>query len=141
MYNASFGLQKAPFDLTPDPEFLYLSAQHRDALIGLGYAILSRKGFVVLTGNAGTGKTTILKRILEHLKENRVQSSVIVHPTLTPSEFMEAILLDFGFQDIPPSKAQRIAMLRGFLWKGHREGKVTALIVDEAHKLSLDVLE
>jgi general secretion pathway protein A len=141
MYNQFFGLQRAPFDLTPDPEFLYLSAQHRDALAGLTYAILARKGFVVLTGNAGTGKTTLLSRILEYLPLSRIQSSVIVHPTLTPSEFLEAILLDFGFKDISPSKAQRISALRRFLWRGHQEGKITALIVDEAHKLSLEVLE
>ena len=141
MYNQFFGLDKAPFNLTPDPEFLYLTTQHREALAGLTYAILARKGFVVLTGNAGTGKTTLLTRILEHLPASRIQSSVIVNPTLTPSEFLEAILLDFGFEDVPPSKAQRIAILQNFLWRGHREGKITALIVDEAHKLSLEVLE
>jgi general secretion pathway protein A len=141
MYKAFFGLQKAPFHLTPDPEFLYLTAQHREALAGLTYAILARKGFVVLTGDAGTGKTTLLTRILEHLPQSRIQSSVIVNPTLTPSEFLEAALLDFGFKEIPSSKAQRIAMLQSFLWQGHREGKVNALIVDEAHKLNLDLLE
>lgn len=141
MYNDFFGLHKAPFNLTPDPEFLYLTAQHREALAGLTYAILARKGFVVLTGNAGTGKTTLLTKILEHMPVGRIQSSVIVNPTLTPSEFLEAVLLDFGFEDIPPSKAQRIAKLQKFLWAGHREGKITALIVDEAHKLSLEVLE
>jgi general secretion pathway protein A len=141
MYNESFGLQRSPFNLTPDPEFLYLTAQHREALAGLTYAILARKGFVVLTGNAGTGKTTLLTRILEHLPVSRIQSSVIVNPTLTPSEFLEATLLDFGLTDIPSSKAQRIGMLQSFLWTGHREGKVTALIVDEAHKLSLELLE
>lgn len=141
MYHAFFGLQKAPFHLTPDPEFLYLTPQHREALAGLTYAILSRKGFVVLTGKAGTGKTTLLTRILAHLPVSRVQSSVIVNPTLTPAEFLEAALLDFGFQEIPPSKAQRVSMLQSFLWSGQRQGKVSALIVDEAHKLTGDVLE
>ena len=141
MYNDFFGLRKGPFHLTPDPEFLYLTAQHREALAGLTYAILARKGFVVLTGEAGTGKTTLLTRILEHLPVSRLQSSVIVNPTLTPAEFLEAVLLDFGLTDIPASKAQRIGMLQSFLWRGHREGKIAALIVDEAHKLSLEVLE
>jgi general secretion pathway protein A len=141
MYKAFFGLQKAPFQLTPDPEFLYLTAQHREALAGLTYAILARKGFVVLTGNAGTGKTTLLTRILAHLPVSRIQSSVIVNPTLTPSEFLEATLMDFGFKDIPQSKAQRVAMLQSFLWRGHRQGKISALIVDEAHKLSMEVVE
>jgi general secretion pathway protein A len=141
MYNEFFGLQKSPFNLTPDPEFLYLTAQHRDALAGLTYAIMARKGFVVLTGDAGTGKTTLLTRILEHLPVARVQSSVIVNPTLTPTEFLEATLLDFGFSEIPSSKAQQIVAFQNFLWKGHREGKTSALVVDEAHKLSADVLE
>lgn len=141
MYNEFFGLQKAPFYLTPDPEFLYLTTQHREALAGLAYAILARKGFVVLTGEAGTGKTTLLTRILEHLPASRVQSSVIVNPTLTPAEFLEAALMDFGFKDIPPSKAQRIAILQSFLWTGFREGKIAALIVDEAHKLTPELIE
>ena len=141
MYKAFFGLAKAPFHLTPDPDCLYLTVQHREALAGLTYAILARKGFVVLTGNAGTGKTTLLTRILAYLPVSRIQSSVIVNPTLTPPEFLEAALMDFGFKDIPESKAQRVAMLQSFLWKGHRQGKVSALIVDEAHKLTTEVLE
>src|ERR1043166_8840939 len=141
MYNEFFGLHRSPFDLTPDPEFLYLTEQHREALAGLTYAILARKGVVVLTGDAGTGKTTLPTRILEHLPASRIQSSVIVNPTLTTSEFLEAALMDFGLNDIPSSKAQRIAILQRFLWAGHHDGKVNALIVDEAHKLSPDVIE
>ena len=141
MYYEFFGLQKAPFNLTPDPEFLYLTPHHREALAGLTYAILARKGFVVLTGEAGTGKTTILTRILAHLPVTRVESSVIVNPTLSPAEFLESTLLDFGFHDVPASKAQRISMLQAFLWTGHRSGKISALVIDEAHKLSPDVLE
>jgi len=141
MYNEFFGLQRTPFNLTPDPEFLYLNAGHREALAGISYAILARKGFVVLTGDAGTGKTTLLTRILGHLPPTRIQSSVIVNPTLTPPEFLEAALLDFGFRNIPVSKAQRIMILQEFLWKGNREGKISALVIDEAHKLSLELLE
>jgi len=141
MYNEFFGLERAPFNLTPDPEFLYLNARHREALAGISYAILARKGFVVLTGDAGTGKTTLLTRIIGHLPTGRIQSSVIVNPTLTPPEFLEAVLLDFGFRDIPASKAQRVAMLQEFLWDGNAQGKISALVIDEAHKLSLEVLE
>ena len=71
MYNQFFALRKDPFNLTPDPDFLYLAPQHREALAGLTYAILSRKGFVVLTGDAGTGKTTLLTRVLQHLSGTR----------------------------------------------------------------------
>jgi general secretion pathway protein A len=141
MYNQFFGLHRDPFSLTPDPDFLFLTPQHREALAGFTYAILARKGFVVLTGNAGTGKTTLLTRILQHLPVTAVRSSLIVNPTLTPVEFLEAVLMDFGFTDIPTSKPRRIERLQSFLWEGQREGKVSALIVDEAHKLSMEVLE
>ena len=141
MYNEFFGLQKAPFSLTPDPEFLYLTTKPREALAALTYGILARKGFVVLTGDAGTGKTSLLTRILGHLPESRIRSSVIVNPTLTPAEFLEAALMDFGFQNIPASKAQRIAILQSFLWAEYREGRIAALIVDEAHKLTPELIE
>jgi general secretion pathway protein A len=141
MYELFFGVQQAPFKLTPDPKFLYLTPQYQEALAGLAYAILARKGFVVLTGNAGTGKTTVVRRIMHSLPAERVQSSVILHPTLSPAEFLEATLLDFGFKRIPASKPKRIAALQSFLWRGHEQGRISALIVDEAHKLSFEVLE
>jgi general secretion pathway protein A len=141
MYNEWFGLRKNPFNLTPDPSFLYLTDQHREALVGLTYAILQRKGFVVMTGEAGTGKTTLLARVLQFLPTSQLQFSVILNPTLTPAEFLEYALLDFGVKDVPASKAQRLWKLKELLIQGQREGKVSALIVDEAHKLSADVLE
>jgi general secretion pathway protein A len=141
MYIESFGLRKDPFSLTPDPAFLFLTQQHREALVGLTGAILQRKGFAVLTGDAGTGKTTLLARVLQFLPTNQLQFSVIVNPTLTPAEFLELALLDFGVTDVPSSKAQRLWKLQNLLLQGQREGKVSALIVDEAHKLTTEVLE
>ena len=141
MYNQSFGLRKCPFSLTPDPTCLFLTEQHREALCGLTYAILDRKGFAVLTGDVGTGKTTLLARVLQFMPANRLQFSMILNPTLTASEFLEFALLDFGVTDIPSSKARRLWILKDLLLKGEREGKVSALIVDEAHKLSPEVLE
>jgi general secretion pathway protein A len=141
MYNKRFGLAKNPFNMTPDPAFLFLTAQHREALAGLTYAVLQHKGFVVLTGEAGTGKTTLLSRVLQSLPESRIQFSLIMNSTLTPSEFLELALLDFGIKDVPASKAQRLHKLGTLLLQGQREGKVSALIVDEAHKLSIEVLE
>ncbi len=141
MYEKFFGLRKPPFNLTPDPAFLFLSPKHREALAGLTYAVLRRKGFVVLTGDAGTGKTTLLSSSLARLSESQVRSSVILNPTLTPSEFLESVLLDFGIPDVPTSKAQRLWKLQELLLETHREGKIAILVIDEAHKLSLDVLE
>jgi general secretion pathway protein A len=136
-----FGLRKNPFSMTPDPAFLFLTEQHREAVVGLSYAILECKGFAVLTGEVGTGKTTLLARVLQFLPSARLQFSLILHPTLTPPEFLEMTLLDFGVREIPSSKAQRLWKLQNLLLQGQREGKVSALIIDEAHKLSPEVLE
>jgi general secretion pathway protein A len=141
MYSRAFGLTQNPFSLTPDPAFLFLTEQHREALAGLTYALLQRKGIAVMTGDAGTGKTTLLSRILGFLPASRLQFALIVNPTLTPAEFLELALLDFGVTEVPESKAQRIWVLQNLILRGHREGKVSALIVDEAHKLSQEVLE
>jgi len=141
MYEEKFGLRKSPFGLTPDPSFLFLTEQHREALCGLTLAILQRKGFTVLTGEAGTGKTTLLARVLQFLPPSKLQFSAILNPTVTPAEFLELALLDFGLTEVPASKAQRLWKLRDVLLQGQREGKVTALIVDEAHKLSAELLE
>src|ERR1041385_412447 len=107
MYKDLFGLQKLPFNLTPDPAFLFLPPKHREALAGLTYSILERKGFVVLTGDAGTGKTTLINSVLGRLPADRVESSIILNPTLTASEFLESVLLDFDIPAGPPSKEQR----------------------------------
>jgi general secretion pathway protein A len=134
-------LRRNPFNMTPDPAFLFLTPQHREALVGLTYALLEHKGFVVLTGEAGTGKTTLLARVLQALPSSQLQSSVIMNPTLTPAEFLELALLDFGVNDIPASKAQRLWVLQKLLMEGQKQRKVSALIVDEAHKLSPELLE
>jgi general secretion pathway protein A len=141
MYNGFFGLHKKPFNMTPDPGLLFLTARHREALVGLTYAIMDRKGFVVLTGDAGTGKTTLLARVLQNVPAAKMQSSVILNPTLTPAEFLELVMLDFGIQTIPSSKARRLAIMQRLLLEGNHEGRICTLVIDEAHKLSLDVLE
>jgi general secretion pathway protein A len=141
MYNELFGLQKDPFGLTPDPSFLFLTDQHREALSGLTLALLQRKGLVVLSGEVGTGKTTLLARILRFLPASRLQFAMIVNPTLTPSEFLELVLLDFGITDVPSSKTERVYRLLNLMLEGKREGKVSVLIVDEAHLLAPKVLE
>ncbi len=141
MYTEFYGLAKKPFNMTPDPAFLFLTAQHREALAGLSYAILERKGFLVLSGMAGSGKTTLLAWILERLPCDRVQSSVVLNPLLTREEFLELAMLDFGLTDIPSSKAQRLWILQKFLLQGKKEGRVSVLIIDEAHKLSVELME
>jgi general secretion pathway protein A len=141
MYKDFFGLQKLPFNLTPDPAFLYLPPKHGEALAGLTYAVLERKGFVVLTGDAGTGKTTLINSVLNQLPAGRVESSFLLNPTLTPSEFLEIVMLDFDIPDVPANKAQRLWKLQEFLARVHHQDRYAVLVIDEAHKLSLEILE
>ena len=141
MYKQLFGLTKDPFGLSPDPSFLYLTDQHREALSGLTLGILQRKGLLVLSGEVGTGKTTLLSRVLQFLPPSRLQFSMILNPSLTPSEFLELTLLNFGVTDVPPSKLQRLIRLLSLIQLGRSEGKVTVLVVDEAHLLSPEVFE
>jgi general secretion pathway protein A len=141
MYETHFGLEKNPFSMTSDPNCLFMTEQHREAIAGLVYAIRSRKGLLLLTGEVGTGKTTVLSRVVRHLPRNAVQFAVILHPTLTPDEFLEMVMLNLGISGIPASKALRLHKLQKFLLSCHEENKVAALIIDEAHKLSPEVLE
>src|ERR1700742_877202 len=117
MYESFFQLEKSPFGMTPDPNFLMMTESHREALSGLLYALLKRKGFVVLTGDAGTGKTTLLRALMRSSKTARF--SVVLNPTLTPREFMELVMLDFGAANVPDSKAQRIIAFQNHLVQLH----------------------
>lgn len=141
IYNRFFGLNKRPFSLTPDPETFFVNGRLREALAGITYAILHKKGLLVLTGEAGTGKTTLLARVLRYLPTNQVQTCLILNPTLTIPEFLEAVLLDFGIPDIPESKTRRLQRLQELLLRNHEAGKISVMIVDEAHKLPLEILE
>ena len=141
MYEKYFGLASNPFSMTPDPSMLFMTPTHREALAGLAYAILERKGFVALTGEAGTGKTSLLARTLTVLPKTRVVSSVILNPSLTANEFIEMMLLDFGFRDFSESKARRLVMFQEFLLKTQSVGQIAVLVVDEAHKMSPPLLE
>jgi general secretion pathway protein A len=141
MYTKYFRLSNSPFALTADPRFLLFTSRHREVLAGLAYAVGARKGLVVLTGGAGTGKTTMLRKLLQTLDPNTVQSSFIINPLLTSDELLEMALFDFGSTDIPSSKTQRIVALNRLLLEAASQGKTSILIIDEAHKLSSEVLE
>lgn len=141
MYEEFFGLARSPFLPTPDPQCLFLTAAHREGLAGLVCALLRRRGITVLTGEAGTGKTTLLRAVLESISASRGQVSLVFHPTLAPAEFFELALLELGMHDVPSSKARRLVELREFLFQQQGKGRVVVLVVEEAHKLYPEVLE
>lgn len=141
MYKEFFGLKINPFGNTPDPKFVFETASCSRALIRLRSAILGRRGIAVLSGDSGTGKTTILSCLLDSIPLCDLQSSVILNPCLTAQELLETILIDFGIDPVPASKAQRLLSLQKLLIEGDRKGKVSALFVDEAHLLTPELLE
>jgi len=141
MYQKYFGLTKNPFSMTPDPSALFLTTAHREAIAGLSYGAFSRKGFVVLTGEAGTGKTTLLRRLVELSKEMHAGCNVVFNPLLTSSEFLELLLFNFGVRDLPASKTQRLLKLEELLIETHKKRNTAVLIIDEAHKLSHEIFE
>ena len=118
MYRSYFGLRALPFGASPDPRFLYMMPQIREALACLQYGIATRKGFVVMTGEVGTGKTTLLKTVLSTFSADRVSSAFVFNPRLDVLDFFEFVLTDFG---IPPQRRTKSAMLlqlnRWLIWK------------------------
>lgn len=141
MYLQHFGLDRNPFSLTPDPRFLFLTPKHQEALAALLFAVTHRKGFMVLTGDAGTGKTTLVRKLLLSIPVECAQFSVVVNPALTRSELLEIVLMDFGLQDLPSSKALRLRLFKQLLLRAQSEGRTSVIVIDEAHLLTADLMD
>jgi general secretion pathway protein A len=141
MYKAYFGLSENPFNLSPDPEFLYRSPQHEEALANLIYGVRSRKGFIVLSGEVGTGKTTMLECLRDYLDSQRIEFAFIFNSRLTPDQFFEMIAYDFDLHCDRKSKTEVLFALNSLLIQQTERGRTCVLIVDEAHNLEWDVLE
>ncbi len=141
MYEAFFGLKEKPFSLTPNTRFLYLSRFHNEVYAHLLYGIENRSGFIMVTGEVGTGKTTILRALLKHLDENKYQLAFIFNPKLTAVELLHNINREFGIDDPTAKLPELIECLNRFLLDENRAGRVPVLVIDEAQNLSGDVLE
>ena len=141
MYKAFFGLTSSPFNLSPDPTFLYRSPQHEEALANLIYGVQSRKGFVLLTGEVGTGKTTMLECLRDHLTKHDIPFGFVLNSRLTPEQFFETIAYDFDLPCSRTSKMEVLFALNQMLLERANRNQTTALIVDEAQNLDWDVLE
>ena len=141
MYTQFFGLREKPFSITPDPRYLYMSQRHADALAHLIYGISQSGGFIQLTGEVGTGKTTLVRSLFEQLPEE-ADVAVILNPELTTQDFLIAISEELGV--VPPADCSTKTLVDGLnahLLEAHARGRRTVLIVDEAQNLGTDVLE
>jgi general secretion pathway protein A len=140
MYLDFFGLREKPFNATPDPRFLFLTPGHREALAQLLYGVRESKGFIVLTGEVGTGKTTLLQALLKRLQAGTAVAYVF-DSMLTFDEILEYVLTDYGIGTPSESRAQRLFALNHFLIERRRAGATTVLIIDEAQNLEPATLE
>jgi len=141
MYNNFFKLQASPFGTSPDPRFLYMMPHTREALACLEYGISARKGFTVLTGEVGTGKTTLLRRALTSFKNRRVSTAFVFNPRLDPLDFLEFVLTDFGIAPTTRTKSGMLLQLNRWLIERFRMEETCVVVVDEAQNLSWDLLE
>jgi general secretion pathway protein A len=141
MYNAFFGFSENPFSLSPDPAFFYRSEQHEEALANLVYGVQARKGFIVLSGEVGTGKTTMLECLRDYLEAQYMEFAFLFNSRINSEQFFEMIAYDLDLPCARTSKTEVLFALNQLLVEQAQEGRTVVLIVDEAHNLDWDVLE
>ena len=141
MYKKFFGLKENPFNVNPDPRYLFLTQHTQEALACLTYGIETRKGFILLTGEVGTGKTTLINKLLEWLHKERVCTAFVFNPRLSVSQFFDFMMNDFGIPCEVRQKGQMLMKLNQWLLERYQAGERAVLIVDEAQNLSPQMLE
>ena len=141
MYKEIFGLRANPFNVNPDPRYLFLTRHTEEALACLTYGIQSRKGFVLLTGEVGTGKTTLINKLLEWLRAQQVPTAFVFNSRMNVPQFLDYMMADFGIPCETRSKSQILLKLYNWLLERYRTGETAVLIVDEAQNLADEVLE
>jgi type II secretory pathway predicted ATPase ExeA len=141
MYKEFFGLRTNPFSVNPDPRYLFLTRHTEEALACLTYGIQTRKGFVLLTGEVGTGKTTLINKLLEWLRSQQVATAFIFNSRMDVPQFLDYMMADFGIPCDTRSKSQVLMRLYSWLLERYRAGETAVLIIDEAQNLTDEVLE
>jgi general secretion pathway protein A len=141
VYLDYYGLSEPPFDITPNPRFMFYSAKHREAYNHLLYGIRERKGFVQLTGEVGAGKTTLCRAMLEQLDPRRYSTALILNPVMSAVELTKAIAQEFGLPIYGLDRLEILAVINEFLLQQVERGKDTVLIIDEAQDLTEELLE
>jgi len=141
MYKKFFGLKENPFNVNPDPRYLFLTPHTQEALACLTYGIETRKGFILMTGEVGTGKTTLINKLLEWLHKERVFTAFVFNPRLSVSQFFDFMMADFGIACESHQKGQMLLKLNQWLLDRYRAGERAVLVVDEAQNFSPQMLE
>jgi len=141
MYQEYYGFQEMPFNITPNPRFLYLSPTHQEALQHLKYGVQERKGFIVLVGEVGCGKTTLCRRFLNEIDPERFDTALILNPRVTETQMLKAILTELGETKLARSQVDLVAQMNRVLLERIEKGRDIVLIIDEAQNLSFSVLE
>jgi general secretion pathway protein A len=141
MYNAFFGFSESPFSLSPDPSFFYRSEQHEEALANLVYGVQARKGFIVLSGEVGTGKTTMLECLRDYLESQYIEFAFLFNSRINTDQFFEMIAYDLNLPCSRTSKTEVLFALNQLLVEQAQDGRTVVLLVDEAHNLEWEVLE
>jgi general secretion pathway protein A len=141
MYNAFFGFSESPFSLSPDPAFFYRSEQHEEALANLVYGVQARKGFIVLSGEVGTGKTTMLECLRDYLESQYIEFAFLFNSRINTDQFFEMIAYDLDLPCTRTSKTEVLFALNQLLVEQAQDGRTVVLIVDESHNLEWEVLE
>jgi type II secretory pathway predicted ATPase ExeA len=141
MYKSFFGLKENPFNVNPDPRFLFLTKQIEEALTGLMYGIQTRKGFITLTGEVGTGKTTLVNRLLDWLHHRKSRTAFLFNSRINSNQLFDFILAEFDIPCDSKSKSQQLMKLNGWLLDRYRAGETVVLIIDEAQNLTYPVME
>jgi general secretion pathway protein A len=141
MYKSFYGLKENPFNVNPDPRYLFLTKQIEEALSGLMYGIQTRKGFITLTGEVGTGKTTLVNRLLDWLHQRRTKTAFLFNSRMNTSQLFDFVLAEFEIACEERSKSHQLMKLNHWLLERYRAGETAVLIIDEAQNLTSPVLE
>src|SRR5712672_419217 len=141
MYKSFYGLKESPFNVNPDPRYLFLTKPIEEALASLMYGVQTRKGFILLSGEVGTGKTTLINRVLDWLHQQTMRTAFIFNSRMNTTHLFDFILSEFEIPCDSRSKSQQLMKLNQWLLERYRSGETAVLIIDEAQNLTFPVLE
>jgi len=141
MYTEYYGLKEFPFNITPDPHFLFLSPVHQEAIQHLRYGIAEKKGFIVLTGEVGCGKTTLCRYLLEEIDDKPIETALIMNPMVSETQLLQAILRELGVEQVKRTRQECLEQLNALLLEMNDQGKDIVLMIDESQNMTFEALE